>query len=59
MGIACYTDTHEDIVHELISGLNTKPLPIFLRKAIELHKSVRKDLYQVISKKIADEYLAN
>lgn len=29
-GIACYTDTHEDIVQDLASGLNTKPLATFL-----------------------------
>jgi len=57
-GIACYTDTHEDIVQDLASGLNTKPLAIFLRKIIELHKLVRPDLYLTIGKKIASEYSA-
>lgn len=57
-GIARYTDTHTDVVQELASGLNTKPLAIFLRKIIELHKSVRRDLYQSISKKITAKYLA-
>jgi hypothetical protein len=57
-GIATYTDTHEDIIHELASGLNTKPLAACLRKVIELHRSVRRELYQAIGKKIAAEYLA-
>ena len=57
-GIACYTDTHEDIVHELASGLNTKPLATCLRKTIELHRSVRRELYHAIGKKLASEYLA-
>ena len=54
-GIARYTDTHEDIIHELASGINTKPLAACLRKVIELHRSVRRELYQAISKKILNE----
>ena len=57
-GIAKYTDIHEDIIQELASGLNTKPLATCLRKVIELHRSVRRELYQAIGKKIAAEYVA-
>src|SRR3990167_6503390 len=57
-GIAHYTDIHEDIIHEFASGLNTKPLAICLRKIIELHQSVRHQLYQSIGKKIVAEYLS-
>ena len=57
-GIAQYTDTHEDIINELASGLNTKPLAICLRKVIELHRLVRRELYQAIGKKVVSEYLA-
>lgn len=57
-GIAYYTGTHEDIVQELASGLNTKPLASILRKTIELHKSVRHELYYAMGKKIAAEYLS-
>jgi hypothetical protein len=57
-GIARYTDIHEDVIHELASGLNTEPLAICLRKVIELHRSVRGELYRAIGKKIASEYLA-
>ena len=56
-GIARYTDTHEDVIHELVSGLNTQPLATCLRKVIELHRVVRRELYQAISKKIAAEYV--
>lgn len=56
-GIAHYTDTHEDIIHELASGLNTKPLATCLRKVIELHRLVRHELYQAIGKKIVAKYL--
>lgn len=55
-GIAYYTGIHEDIVQELASGLNTKPLATVLRKIIELHKLVRRDLYLAIAKKLAVEY---
>lgn len=56
-GIARYTDTHEDIIHELASGLNTRPLAVCFRKVIELHRSVRHELYQEIAKKIVSQYL--
>jgi len=55
-GIACYTATHEDVIQELASGLNTKPSATVLRRTIELHKSVRHDLYCAIKKKIVAEY---
>lgn len=55
-GIAHYTDIHEDVIHELASGLNTKPLASCLRKVIELHRLVRRELYQTIVKKIVASY---
>lgn len=58
-GIAHYTDIPEDVIHELASGLNTKPLVTCLRKVIELHRLVRRELYQSIGKKIRDSYLSN
>jgi len=57
-GIALYSDTHEDVVNEIIAGINTKPLATFLWKIIELHRGVRRELYNTIGKKIASEYLA-
>jgi hypothetical protein len=55
-GIAAYIDTHEDVVNELASGINTKPLAILTRKIIELHRSVRPELYRALGKKIASQY---
>jgi hypothetical protein len=55
-GIANYTNTHEDVVEEVIFGLNLNPSGSFLQRMIELHRSVRKDLYQIIFKKIISEY---
>ena len=57
-GIACYTQTPEDVVYEVALGLNTSPSATFLRKIIELHRSIRRDLYREIMKKIMTEYLA-
>lgn len=57
-GIARYTDTPIDVIDELASGINTKPLAMCLRKIIELHRTVRRELYQSIARKIAREYLA-
>lgn len=51
-GIAQYTDTHQDVVEEVVTGLNSCPSAIFVRKAIELHRSVRKELYDMIMKKV-------
>ena len=55
-GIACYTQTHEDVVYEVAIGINTNPSAIFLRKIIELHRSIRQELYREIIKKITNEY---
>lgn len=55
-GIAHYTDTPEELVEELASGHNTSPSAKFFRKVIELHRSVRRDLYSLIVKKIVTEY---
>lgn len=57
-GIAYYTDTNQDVVEEVATGLNISPSATFLQRVIELHQSVRHDLYNVIIKKIATEYLA-
>lgn len=57
-GIAKYTDTHEDVVQEIYTGQNSNPSATFLRKLIELHRTVRRDLYQEITKKITSEYLS-
>lgn len=55
-GIALYADTHEDVLHEAYVGLNLYPSAILLRKIIELHRTVRRELYQSIARKIALEY---
>lgn len=51
-GIAYYTDTPEDVVNEVIEGHNTNPSFTFVRKMIELHFSIRKELYHAVTKKL-------
>ena len=55
-GIACYTDTPEEVIHEVMMGMNSNPSLRFSRKIIELHRSVRPAVYQAIMEKIAREY---
>jgi hypothetical protein len=55
-GIACYTHTPEDIIYEIASGTITSPSVTTFRKLIELHRSVRKDLYKSITDKIISVY---
>lgn len=57
-GIAHYIDIHEDVIQEVIDGRNTNPSATLLRRSIDLHRSVRRDLYRIIMKKVTTEYLA-
>ena len=52
-GIAYYTHTPEEVVYELAMGSNTSPSAALLRKIIELHRAVRRDLYEALMKKIS------
>jgi hypothetical protein len=56
-GIACYTQTPEEVVHELAIGWNTSPSATLLRKIIELHRSVRRELYDDMMKRISAKLL--
>lgn len=51
-GIACYANTHVDVVQEIISGLNNHPSAMLLQRILALHRSVRQDLYKMTLKKI-------
>ena len=56
-GIAEYTNFHEDVLVDVIAGRNVCPSSVFLKRIIELHRSVRSELYQAIMKKIVMQYL--
>lgn len=54
-GIAYYTYATEEIILELYSGNNANPSLILSRKIIELHRSIRPNLYKELIKKILIE----
>lgn len=51
-GIACYTNIPYDVIDEIVIGKNTNPSYYLVRKIIELHRSVRLDLYNWLLEKI-------
>jgi len=51
-GIAFYTQTPEEVVHDLLIGYKVSPMIAFTRKLIELHKSIKPEIYQNVIKKI-------
>lgn len=57
-GVARYAYTHEDVIQEVIDGRNLNPSAMLLRRSIDLHRTVRRELYHSIMKKIAAEYLS-
>ncbi len=57
-GIACYTQTPEEVICDVAAGNNPAPSLPLSRKIIELHRSVRPNLYREVMKKITSEYLS-
>jgi len=51
-GIAYYSGTTEDVIEDVIVGRNASPSLSLARKIIELHRSVRPELYRKIMEKI-------
>jgi len=54
-GVALYTDAPEDVIYELAGGCNTNPTFLLTRKIIELHRTVRPNLYREMANKIKQE----
>lgn len=54
-GIACYTDTPEDIIYDVAIGSNTTPSLYLSQKIINLHRAVRPKLYSSIVDKIRSD----
>ena len=50
------TQTPEEVVYEVVIGSNLRPSAIFLQRVIDLHREVKRDLYILIRKKIAEQY---
>lgn|SRR3990167_2232980 len=55
-GIARYTGIHEDVIEEVIMGLNVNPSIMLFRKIIELHRNVRREIYQSIVNKLLQHH---
>jgi hypothetical protein len=51
-GISYYTQTPEEIIQDLLMGNKISTIIAFPRRLIELHKSIRPDVYKNIMKKI-------
>ena len=51
-GIARYTHTPEDVIYDLILKSGSNELMMFPRRLIELHRSIRPELYRDILNKI-------
>ncbi len=56
-GIAYYTQIPEDVICDVMAGTNSAPSLPLSRKIIDLHRSVRPNLYREIIKKILDQHL--
>ncbi len=54
-GIACYTDTPEDVLYDIASGLNTRPSLMLAQRVIELHRVARKEIYIKILDKVIEK----
>ena len=58
IGIAHYTDTPIDIIQEVLDGRNTQPSATLLCRSLELHCTVRREIYSTIIKKIPPPLLS-
>lgn len=54
-GIAYYTQTPEDVIYDIASGINVSPSLPLSRKIINLHRTIRPALYRDILKKVTTE----
>lgn len=55
-GIAHHTQIPEDVVCDVVLGKNQMPSLALSQKIIDLHRSVRPDLYREVIKKVTDKY---
>lgn len=54
-GIACYANTHKDVIYDVVMGYNNSPSVPFVKCMIALHRTVRPELYQRLSRKILND----
>ena len=58
-GISIHTHIPEEVLYDVVAGMNADPTLETSMKIFELHISVRRSLYDEIMKKIASEYMAS
>jgi hypothetical protein len=56
-GIACYTQTPEEVICDIAAGCINSPSLHLSRRLISLHRNARPNLYREIMKKIIAEYI--
>lgn len=56
-GIAHYVQTPAEVISDIASGQNTNPSLVLSRRIIDLHRTVRVDLYQDVLSRIVSEEL--
>jgi hypothetical protein len=56
-GIASYTQSHEEVIIDILTGKNSDPSFYLARKLIDLHRSVRPKLYTEIFKNITAPHM--
>lgn len=54
-GIAFHLQVPEEVLSDILIGYNQSPSLVLARKIMELHKCVRRDLYQYVVKKIVSQ----
>lgn len=57
-GIAVYTHEPEELIYEVVSGENASPSWRLWRKIVDLHRTVRPELYQGIMRKLLTESIS-
>lgn len=47
-GIATYTDSHEEVIENILNGTHSHPSLPLARKIFELHRHIRPELYKAL-----------
>lgn len=55
-GISTHTQIPEEILSDMVAGMNTNPTFEISRKIFEIHIGVRRELYNKLMQKIISEY---
>lgn len=56
-GLAHYSNTHQEVIENVYFGESGAPSSTLFNKIIELHLTIRRELYDAIIKKIIAQYM--